>query len=127
VADRVALPAHPRSVREARRFVGDRVAALGLDRLRRDAELLTSELVTNAIVHAGTAVTVEVSGEGGRIRVAVSDGRPPPVHRSAFHDPEAPDGRGLLLLEIVADSWGVDSAEQGKTVWFDLSATGDAL
>ncbi|MFJ8312742.1 MULTISPECIES: ATP-binding protein [unclassified Streptomyces] len=84
------------------------------------AELLTSELVTNALVHTdhGAVVTATV-GEAG-LRVEVRDfvaALPTP------HAPSADDGthgRGLLLVQALADAWGVHEHGMGKVVWFEL-------
>nr|WP_078970235.1 ATP-binding protein [Streptomyces natalensis] len=82
------------------------------------ATLLTSELVTNALVHAegGAMVTATV---GDRLRVEVRDfvsGRPEP--RAATTD--GTSGRGLLLVRSLADAWGIRSHGVGKSVWFEL-------
>ena len=124
MANRLSLPAQPLSVRQARRFVSDRALALGHGPLRSSAELLTSEVVTNAIVHAGTEITVEVFPAADGIRVEVTDGSPPPLLRPAHPDPEGVGGRGLQLVDMIAAAWGVEGAGAGKIVWFELSQDG---
>jgi len=85
-------------------------------------ELLVSELASNAVAHAGTPFTVSVQFDDQRIRVEVSDtGDGVPCVRPP--DPLASNGRGLQLLGALADSWGVDSHEPGKTVWFLVGTT----
>ncbi|RCH64106.1 ATP-binding protein [Streptomyces sp. SDr-06] len=84
------------------------------------AELLTSELVTNALVHTdhGAVVTATV-GENG-LRVEVRDfvsARPTPNAPSAD---DGTHGRGLLLVQALADAWGVREHGMGKVVWFEL-------
>jgi anti-sigma regulatory factor (Ser/Thr protein kinase) len=80
-------------------------------------ELLVSELASNAVTHAGTPFTVAVERDEQRIRVEVSDtGAGKPCVRPP--DLLASNGRGLQLLGALADSWGVDPHEPGKTVWF---------
>ena len=80
---------------------------------------LTSELVSNAILHAGTAFRVSVSPRRKGIRVSVTDGSTfPPVPQSL--GPEHPTGRGLRIVEALADQWGVSPDSGGKTVWFEL-------
>lgn len=121
------LPAHPSSVGRARRLVRDAPAAAGRDLpvdLLEDAELLVSELVSNAILHAGTAVDVEVALETpSSLLVSVGDGsRRLPTRR--HYGSAAATGRGLRLLERVSDEWGVSPRANGKTVWFRLSAPG---
>jgi len=84
------------------------------------ARLLTSELVTNAIRHAATDSRVTVTHDAGRIRVEVEDGghgyavlHPP--------SPDAPDGRGLQIVDAVAERWGDRAASpDGYAVWFEL-------
>src|SRR5512135_1917837 len=68
-----ALPCDPRSVGAARRFVTTRLVAWGHPALTDTAALLVSELVTNALLHAGSAVSVAVSDTDGCVRVEVSD------------------------------------------------------
>ncbi|MEU8571538.1 ATP-binding protein [Streptomyces pathocidini] len=86
------------------------------------AELLTSELVTNALVHTGrdaeVTATLERSGPS-RLRVEVRDYvEHRPVQRNA--DGEATGGRGLMLVQSLADAWGVRAVGAGKIVWFEL-------
>ncbi|MFD7731700.1 ATP-binding protein [Kitasatospora phosalacinea] len=86
------------------------------------AELLASELVTNALVHTGRgAVFDAVLTEASRLRVEVQDGAAQvPTRRVAAET--ATSGRGLLLVEALADDWGVQLRADGKTTWFELSA-----
>ncbi|MEV6247309.1 ATP-binding protein [Streptomyces sp. NPDC051742] len=88
------------------------------------AELLTSELVTNALVHTehGAVVTATVVPE--QLRVEVRDFVPglapslvPPLVPPAD---DGTHGRGLILVEALADSWGVEDHGAGKVVWFEL-------
>ncbi len=116
----LSLGAELRSVRAARRFVQEHCRVLALsDALCDDALLLTSELVTNAVLHGRSEVCVEVGVADGRVRVAVVDEnsrRPAPVPE----DPDALDGRGLALVDALADRWGVEERSGGKAVWFEL-------
>lgn len=82
-------------------------------------ELLVSEMVTNAVVHATSAPTVDVYVDDDVVRVEVRDADPrPPRPRPA--DVGSPGGRGLLLLERMASAWGSDPHDGGKVVWFEL-------
>jgi PAS domain S-box-containing protein len=119
------LPAHPSSVPTARRLVSDALALARRSDLIEAAQLLVSEVVTNALVHAGTPIDLQVSiGEIG-LRVEVTDGSTQtPVPRS--YGSLAGTGRGLRLLEQLVDRWGTLAHEDGKTVWFELSS-GDLL
>lgn len=121
MAAQVSLPAEPLSVRRARRFVSEQVIAWGLGQLRASAELLTSEVVTNALVHARTDVAVGVTETDGRLRVEVSDGLRATLPAPADPPPDASRGRGLWLVEVIATDWGVESRETGKLVWFELA------
>ncbi|MGH3327225.1 MAG: ATP-binding protein [Streptomycetales bacterium] len=89
-----------------------------------DAELLVSELVTNAVLHANARpwqpVRVLLWRAGAALRVEVHDPDPtPPVLMSATEGDES--GRGLLLVDTLADAWGVQARPDGKSVWFELA------
>lgn len=101
----------------ARRFVDDVLRAWGLGALLPEAELVVSELATNAVVHTGKRFTVGLSRAGGDgVRVAVSDASPTaPTMRQS--DPLATNGRGIRIVAAVAQEWGLEIAADGKTVW----------
>ena len=81
--------------------------------------LLASELAANSVLHARTAYLVGINAGFGRVRVSVTDSSPClPVMK--LHSMEAATGRGLRLVQALADRWGVDSHEPGKTVWFEF-------
>ncbi|MFG2924712.1 ATP-binding protein [Streptomyces sp. NPDC048305] len=85
------------------------------------AELLLSELVTNALIHTRNGAVVTVTTAPGRVRVEVRDFVP--GQEPAPYVPNADDGthgRGLLLVQNLADSWGVTAQALGKVVWFEL-------
>ncbi|MFL6054144.1 MAG: SpoIIE family protein phosphatase [Actinoallomurus sp.] len=116
------FPPEVASVAAARRFVGETLRGWGVDDVD-DAMLLTSELVTNAIVHAGTEVEVVCEVVGGQVRVEVHD------RHQARRVPVPGDqvsGRGLLFPETLATSWGVTYGSGGKHVWFTVPGTGAA-
>ncbi len=83
------------------------------------ATLLTSELVTNAVLHAGTPMCVTLHTLPDRIRVDVADGNPafPSVKE---YGKDAATGRGLTLFNTLASNWGVQAVDGGKIVWFEL-------
>lgn len=116
------LPAHAASVRRARHLVraaaGDRTPG----DLVETAELLVSELVSNAVIHAGTMIEVEVRvASPDRIEVSVADGSPhAPVRRE--YDAVAATGRGVRLLDALSGDWGVERQDSGKRVWFRLQS-----
>ncbi|MFF9061258.1 ATP-binding protein [Streptomyces sp. NPDC101213] len=111
-----------RAVPETRRALRELLRHWGRPGQSETAELLTSELVTNALVHTDRdAVLTATVGPGG-LRVEVRDfaaGRPRPRRRDAD---EATHGRGLVLVQSLADAWGVRTHSIGKAVWFELGA-----
>ncbi len=117
----ITLPADPMSARRARKFVAEALSSEQTEQWEMAAKLLVTELVTNAILHARTQVTVTVSLEDGRLRLAVRDGsRRPPATRT--YDLQAATGRGMALVERLSTAWGVDVHDDGKTVWVVLGA-----
>jgi anti-sigma regulatory factor (Ser/Thr protein kinase) len=86
------------------------------------AQLATSELVSNSVEHALSAVEITMELEQASLRIAVRDySIAMPVHRSP--DQAGARGRGVALVNALAREWGVESHEDGKTVWLVL-ATG---
>ena len=116
----LTLPAVAASVARARTELCDAMAPQleqdELDTLR----LLVSELVTNAVRHAKTEITIELTAEEGALHLEVfdrGDGRP------VFLDPDpgAPGGLGLPIVEALASSWGMRPREGGgKGVWAEV-------
>jgi sigma-B regulation protein RsbU (phosphoserine phosphatase) len=121
----VDLEPVPSSVAQARSLVRESLA--GFDDDARDvALLLTSELVTNAILHARTRVQVGVLVDGDRTVVCVADRlAESPALSARAHSHDRPGGRGLALVEDLADTWGTTTYTGGKTVWFVLQTAGD--
>ncbi|MFB9462633.1 ATP-binding protein [Streptomyces cinereospinus] len=111
-----------RAVPEARRELRDLLRHWGQPGRAEIAELLTSELVTNAIVHTDddAVLTATVGPQG--LRVEVRDFVPGRPRRRVAHSDEDTHGRGLVLVESLADAWGVRPHEVGKSVWFELDA-----
>ena len=119
----VTLPADAVSVPAARRFVRDRLVALGAVGACEDAEALISELASNAVLHARTPFTVEVSRQGETVRVRVLDASPSSP-RVRDYGTDATTGRGMRLVAAMSSDWGIESQSGEKTVWFELSAAG---
>ncbi|PZH08292.1 PAS domain S-box protein [Streptomyces sp. NTH33] len=114
-----------RSVATARSFVRDTLQGWGFGDIVDDAVVLTSELVTNAVVHAGTAADVLCLRSDGGVRIEVSDRYPEreiPVQSSAVNmgSPDREGGRGLQLCAALAGRWGVEYTPTRKKVWFRL-------
>jgi anti-sigma regulatory factor (Ser/Thr protein kinase) len=85
--------------------------------------LAVSELVTNALLHAGRSGEVRVRHVDGTVRVEVDD--PSTAEpRPCDPDPREPGGRGLRIVDHLARTWGVDPGPNGKTVWCEIGANG---
>jgi serine phosphatase RsbU (regulator of sigma subunit)/anti-sigma regulatory factor (Ser/Thr protein kinase) len=143
--DLVATAAYepePAAAAAARRFVRETLrrwhVANGSSRLIDDTVLLTSELVTNAVIHAGTQIQVTCRLDGGEVEVAVRDRHParmipelparpdgPGAEADPAGSPSRTSGRGLLLPAALASSWGVSYARAAKAVWFRIGAAAE--
>jgi DNA-binding response OmpR family regulator len=119
----VDLAHDPVAPAEARRVVRDVLLHWGYRDLLDDAALVVSELVTNAVRHAGSASIVVVNRTEGGIRVEVRDDGPgaPDLGQSPT---DAEHGRGLMIVAALATAWGVDDDAGSKTVWVELGASG---
>ncbi|GAA3110799.1 ATP-binding protein [Streptosporangium carneum] len=121
------LHAEPFAPGEARHQVVEHLTRWGYQlepAIDEALRLVTSELVTNAVVHAGKGkITVTLRAEGPEVYVEVQDGsmNEPCVHRSA--DDEE-NGRGLFLVEMLSSSWGSEPVHDGKKVWALMPLTG---
>ncbi|MFE2100966.1 MULTISPECIES: SpoIIE family protein phosphatase [unclassified Streptomyces] len=114
-----------RSVATARSFVRDTLQGWGFADVVDDAVVLTSELVTNAVVHAGTHADVLCLRTEDGVRIEVSDRYPErevPLQASpaSMGSPDREGGRGLQLCAALAARWGVDYTPTHKNVWFHL-------
>ncbi|MER6127167.1 SpoIIE family protein phosphatase [Streptomyces sp. NPDC001795] len=114
-----------RSVATARSFVRDTLQGWGFVDIVDDAVVLTSELVTNAVVHAGTAADVLCLRSDDGVRIEVADRYPEreiPLQATAVNmgSPDREGGRGLQLCAALAGRWGVEYTPTHKQVWFQL-------
>ena len=146
----VALPDTRPSAGRARAFVAEQCRQWGLEAISDDLTLPVSELVANAVVHAETPCLLTVSLADRFTEVAVSDDNPRPpilrpdradlladIDRAVALSPDLPAdprdrtlvvgeagtitaGRGLLIVDAIADEWGVTELSKGKTVWFRI-------
>ncbi len=120
----LTIPGRPEHVREARAFVAK---ALGeLHPCLDSAVLLTSELVTNAVMHSssrcvGGKVSVLIMESCGGLRIEVADEGSELSTPAVRGDVYASDGHGLFLVQTLADQWGYVRDDNGTTVWFWLS------
>ncbi|WTI65474.1 ATP-binding protein [Streptomyces sp. NBC_00358] len=107
------------SARRARRLVTAQLEEWDLEDLADTAELLVSELVTNALCHTRGPLRLNLSVRESRLLCEVEDTDPVcPVRREA--DPDAEGGRGTELLDLLAESWGSTCTPTGKTMWFEM-------
>ncbi|MCD9879662.1 SpoIIE family protein phosphatase [Streptomyces guryensis] len=114
-----------RSVATARSFVRDTLQGWGFADIVDDAVVLTSELVTNAVVHAGTSADVLCLRSDEGVRIEVADRYPEreiPLqgHPVNMGSPDREGGRGLQLCAALASRWGVEYTPTHKQVWFQL-------
>lgn len=120
----IELPAQITSGRRARVFLAELLSDWRLEPLVDTAMLLTTELVTNAVIHAQSTVNVTIRRRADRLRVEVADTGGGALQLRT-PSPEATNGRGLQLMEALATAWGTSAYEAGKLVWFELP-TADA-
>lgn len=114
-------PGEPRSIAAARHFVAETLTGLSQEMLDV-LVLMVSELATNSVVHAHSPFRVRVEQGARAVRIEVHDqdsGRIEIAHAT----PEDLHGRGLSMVDVLSDDWGVSrsATEAGKTVWFTLN------
>ena len=113
---RATLEATPRSVSEARAFVGYHLIDYRLMYLVDPVRLVVSELATNALVHGQTPFVVTLSREDDTVRLTVRDDS----DWVASHGPDQvlpTGGRGLGIVNVLSRDWGVITDMDSKTVW----------
>ena len=121
------LPRLPQSVSVARAFVRDALTGLAPDALAT-ASLLTSEVVTNAVLHGqGDEINISVRRTDHGCVVEVADANPVVPHQRQ-HSVDAGVGRGLTLVRDLSSAWGVRETPGGrfsKLVWFEVDPAAD--
>lgn len=120
------FPRRPECVADARHFVAEALDDSPLDVLSDDAELLTSEVATNAIQHGdGGSIRIQLIAHDNTLFIKVSDGGGTtiPQPRNGKANPLAESGRGINILEYVADAWGFERGKNGTVVWFRLGGS----
>jgi sigma-B regulation protein RsbU (phosphoserine phosphatase) len=135
VVCRVAQAVFPTSLSSAylaRRWTAGRLRSWELSELADTVMLLTSELVTNAVIHAGSGPIVSLAVAEATIEVGVADGAVRhPLGPSSGREVSTPptqtpgvaeEGRGLYLVQSIAAAWGVSTQPEGKQIWFRLDA-----
>ncbi len=112
------MPAGANGVRTARRMTAETLRKLP-DALLADAEIVVTELVTNAVLHGAPPIVLRVSGRRERVRIEVVDcGRNVPLrlHRGV----DGMTGRGIAVVEALSNTWGVEPSGTGKVVFAEL-------
>ncbi|MFP5348091.1 MAG: GAF domain-containing protein [Actinomycetes bacterium] len=120
----LVLDGEPDDVPRARRFTRRAVESGRFDSVSGDAAMVVTELVTNALLHARPPVVVRVVEKRDGLRVEVAD-RSPVTPMRALAGTESMTGRGLRLVDALANRWGVDGERTGKVVWCELSPDHD--
>lgn len=115
------LPDDARAPALARAFLRDAACETHHARVVDEAELLVSELVTNAVLHGAPPITMRVECDGSNgLRVSVTDNNPEPA-RVRQAGPADESGRGMRLVDVISDDWGIEPrSDVGKDVWFRL-------
>ena len=116
----VELAPEPRSVATARRFVAETLAEWGQQEQSDRACLVTSEILTNAVRHSDTPIALRMHCTSREITVEVRDDSTHLPQRR-IPEPDDENGRGLMLVEALADSWGTRPTRTGKSIWFTLA------
>lgn len=123
------LPASPQSAGAARRFATTVLADWRLTGLADDVDLVISELITNALLHArgdrranaSAGIRLDLEFDGKALTCRVLDGSPlPPTPEQAGDTAES--GRGLLLVDALSTAWGWSHEHTGKVVWARFDA-----
>lgn len=107
-------------VRRARQFLRDWLRSVHLVPMTEEAELLASEIITNALVHGDTDVDIHVRRYPEHVRVEVRDSDPHLALPGIAASAEDEGGRGLVIVSALASAWGNSPSGRGKTVWFEL-------
>jgi anti-sigma regulatory factor (Ser/Thr protein kinase) len=123
-AAEVTLPGEALSASAARRFLASTLRSWDVAGLEITAQLLLGELVANAVLHARTPIVVRLARISDGLRMEVTD-RSPRIPRQRHYAADATTGRGLALVAALARRWGVEPADEGKSVWCEISETAD--
>ncbi|MPZ97090.1 MAG: hypothetical protein GEU96_19810 [Propionibacteriales bacterium] len=121
-AARVELAPEPRSAATARRWIREVLEGIGRDDLVESASAGVSELVTNGILHAHTALLIVVQAFDQRVVVSVTDRSPlegrARLRPAVQQDRDSTVGRGLRIVRAYASEWGITTSAHGKAIWF---------
>lgn len=111
------LASHPALARE---FVRSKLTGAPPE-VVEDAQIIVSELVTNAIVHGSGEASLLIEVDEKRLHVEVVDADPTVEFEPLTVEPSSEHGRGLAIVNALASSWGIEPRLVGKAVWFDLN------
>jgi anti-sigma regulatory factor (Ser/Thr protein kinase) len=116
------LPSSVTSPQMARAFLRETLQTWRLDGFGDVTELLVTELVANVVIHVGAPMTIRVRRGPSTVRVEVDD---PSTHLPEVRHPDTAEehGRGVLLVDQLANAWGSVARPDGKTVWFELDVS----
>jgi anti-sigma regulatory factor (Ser/Thr protein kinase) len=118
----ISLPLDPSSGSVARAFVRKVLSEWDLMVMEPDACLVATELVTNGLRHGGGAESITLTANNRHLQIAVADQAAFRSPRRLYRELTAEGGRGIALVEAVADAWGTTKprAHRGKAVWCRL-------
>jgi len=125
-AAEAVMPNRPDSTPAARAFLTRLLNGWGVEQdVIDDAGLLTTELMSNAVRHGSGLITLRIEVDAGAIQVRVHDDGADTVQVKEVGEASV-GGRGLFIVECVADQWGSDPDDPGKSVWFRLRSSSAA-
>ena len=113
-----AFPGNREAPRAARHFVTETLRQWRAESILSDAEIVVTELATNAVIHARSGFTVSLAGLGGTVRISVGDATPLAAANGGPL-PVVPT-HGLGVVAAVCQAWGIQAGAEGKTVWAEL-------
>jgi anti-sigma regulatory factor (Ser/Thr protein kinase) len=116
------------AVKAARQFITDNLHQWGLDDLIDNFQLITSEIVTNALIHADSDVDLRLREYPDHLRLEVRDTNPTPpiptpITQTLEQNQHAEHGRGLNIVDTLSTQWGNTPSGRGKTIWVDIYNT----
>jgi anti-sigma regulatory factor (Ser/Thr protein kinase) len=120
-SDRVFVPA-PEVIREVRAFVRDVLRSWGEEGCVAEAEVIVTELASNAVLHARSPFRVSLLLTGAEIKIAVRDASTVPPERVHGHTDRG-GGRGISIVAALSDAWASDPENDGKTIWATLTCS----